>query len=258
MTTYVHDLFSLAGRVALVTGGSSGIGRHMAFTLARAGADVVVLARRADELQKTVDAINSGGAGNAAALSVDLGDRDALAGIAADAATPFGAPDIIVNAAGINLREAPDDITWDSWDKTLDLNLSVPFFLTRALVPGMREKGLGNVINIASLQSYRAFPNGMAYGASKGGIAQLTRAMAEAWSVDRVSVNAIAPGFFPTELTQPVYENPEMLTHNAAMTAIGRNGEMADLEGATIFLASKASAYITGQIISVDGGFTAK
>ena len=122
----------------------------------------------------------------------------------------------------------------------------------------MRQKGFGNIINIASLQSYRAFANSAAYGASKGGIAQLTRAMAEAWSKDGIVTNAIAPGFFPTALTQPVYDNPELLAGNAAKTAIGRNGEMGDLEGATIFLASRASAYITGQVLAVDGGFMAK
>ncbi len=258
MTSFVENIFSLTRRTALITGGSSGIGRHMALTLARAGADVVVVARRADQLQHAVDAINADDGGNAAALTADLADRDALAEISSEAAKPFGAPDIIVNAAGINLREPPEDISWETWDRTLDINLSVPFFLTRAFVPGMRTKGFGNVINIASLQSFRAFANGMAYGASKGGIAQLTRAMAESWSGDGISVNAIAPGFFPTELTEPVYENPDMLAHNAAMTAIGRNGEMTDLDGATVFLASKASSYITGQIISVDGGFTAK
>jgi gluconate 5-dehydrogenase len=122
----------------------------------------------------------------------------------------------------------------------------------------MKAKGYGSIINIASLQSYRAFPNSMAYGATKGGIAQLTRAMAEAWSKDGIIANAIAPGFFPTELTRKVYENPEMLQHNARMTAIGRNGELSDLDGVAVFLASKAASYITGQVISVDGGFTAK
>jgi NAD(P)-dependent dehydrogenase (short-subunit alcohol dehydrogenase family) len=258
MADYLHDLFSLRGRTALVTGGSSGIGRHMAATLAHAGADVVVVGRRADRLQEVCASINSIDGGNAEILPADLADREEVTRVAMASAEPFGAVDIVVNAAGINLREAADDITWESWDQTLNINLSVPFFLTRALVPGMRQKGLGNIINIASLQSYRAFANGIAYGASKGGIAQLTRAMAEAWSKDAISVNAILPGFFPTELTQPVYDNPRALDHNAAMTAIGRNGEMQDLEGATVFLASKASAYVTGQIIAVDGGYTAK
>jgi NAD(P)-dependent dehydrogenase (short-subunit alcohol dehydrogenase family) len=122
----------------------------------------------------------------------------------------------------------------------------------------MMEKGWGRIINIASLQSSRAFANGLAYGASKGGICQLTRAMAEAWSSHGISCNAIAPGFFPTELTAPVYENPEALEKLAAQTAMGRNGELADLDGLTVFLASPASDYLTGQVIHLDGGFTAK
>jgi NAD(P)-dependent dehydrogenase (short-subunit alcohol dehydrogenase family) len=146
----------------------------------------------------------------------------------------------------------------DSWDATLNLNLAVPFFLARELVPAMQQRGWGRIVNIASLQSTRAFPNGLAYGASKGGITQLTRAMAEAWSRDGITCNAVAPGFFPTELTAPVYENPELLDRLAAQTAIGRNGVLPDLDGLTVFLASSASDYITGQVISIDGGFTAK
>jgi NAD(P)-dependent dehydrogenase (short-subunit alcohol dehydrogenase family) len=138
------------------------------------------------------------------------------------------------------------------------LNLAVPFFLARELVPGMQAKGWGRIINIASLQSTRAFANGIVYGASKGGITQLTRSMAEAWSSTGINSNAIAPGFFPTGLTAPVYQNPVMLDKLAAQTAIGRNGELQDLDGVTVFLAASASDYITGQIINLDGGFTAK
>ena len=130
--------------------------------------------------------------------------------------------------------------------------------MAQALVPGMRAKGFGNIINIASLQSFRAFADGIAYGASKGGVAQLTRAMAEAWSKHGIVANALLPGFFATELTKPVYADPAKLAHNAAMTAIGRNGELEDLDGAAVFLASRASSYVTGQIVAVDGGFTAK
>ena len=122
----------------------------------------------------------------------------------------------------------------------------------------MKAKGRGRVINIASLQSFRAFPNSIPYGASKGGIAQLTRAMAEEWSKDGITANAIAPGFFPTRLTQSVFEDPVVASHNARMTAIGRNGELADLDGTTVFLASAASSYVTGQVLPVDGGYSAK
>ena len=250
-------LFDLSGKVALITGGSSGIGQQQALALAQAGASVVLLGRREDELEKAVSSINKLDA-KAAAQPADLSDRNQLAQIAARAAEPFGSIDILINAAGVNFRQPVEEITLDSWDKTLNLNLAVPFFLARELIPAMQAKGWGRIINIASLQSSRAFANGLAYGASKGGIAQLTRAMAEAWSAKGVNSNAIAPGFFPTGLTAPVYENPEMLDKLSNQTAIGRNGELADLDGITVFLASMASDYITGQVIHLDGGFTAK
>ncbi len=249
--------FSLAGKVALVTGGTSGIGRRQGIALAQAGAAVVLLGRRELQLNEAVASIEAAG-GKAAAFSADLGDRSKLADVAERTALPFGSIDILVNAAGVNFRQPAEDITLESWDQTLNLNLAVPFFLARCLVPAMQKAGWGRVINIASLQSSRAFENGLAYGASKGGIAQLTRAMAESWSRHGINCNAIAPGFFPTELTAPVYEHPELLGKLAAQTAIGRNGELSDLDGITVFLASPASDYITGQVIHLDGGFTAK
>ncbi len=258
MLDNIKQLFDLSGRVALCTGGSSGIGRRMALALSQAGADVVLVGRNKAGLEQAFGDIKADGSGRVATLSADLLDRSTLGDVVAEASMQFGAPDILINAAGVNLREPFDEITEESWDQTLDINLSTPFFLARHCIPGMIDKGHGNIINIASLQSFRAFANSMAYGASKGGIAQLTRAMAEAWSSYGVVTNAIAPGFFPTELTRKVYENPELLEHNARMTAIGRNGELADLDGVTVFLASAAASYITGQIIAVDGGFTAK
>ncbi|MGI9405533.1 MAG: SDR family NAD(P)-dependent oxidoreductase [Hyphomicrobiaceae bacterium] len=251
------NLFSLTSRVALVTGASSGIGRHVAGVLAQHGASTVVTARRGDALDAVVAEIKDAG-GRATALVADLGAPEDAGELARRAAEPFGAPDILINTAGMNPRKHADHVTPEVWQQTLDLNLAVPFFLAQALVPGMREKGQGNIINVASLQSYRAFANGLPYGASKGGIVQLTRAMAEAWSADGITVNAIAPGFFPTELTGPVFDDDATAAHHASMTAIGRNGRMEDLDGVTVFLASRASAYITGQVIAVDGGYTAK
>ncbi len=248
------DLFSVAGRVACVTGASSGIGRALATALANAGARVVGIARRADALE----AWRAEAGGETAALVGDLSDPGAMAEVAARAAEPYGAPDILINAAGLNNRQGADDVTAEGWQATLDLNLSTPFFLAQALVPAMRAKGWGRIINLASLQTTRAFPGGIAYGASKGGIGQLTRAMAEAWSRHGITANALAPGFFPTELTGLVFGNPEMAAKNAAQTCIGRNGEMADLIGPALFLCSPASDYVTGQILHVDGGFTAK
>lgn len=253
----MRHLFDLDGRVAAVTGASSGIGQAIARALAGVGASVVCVARREPALAETVREIEGAG-GRAAAVAGDLSDHHRLDRVAAAMAEPFGAPDILVNAAGINLREPAEAVTPESWDRTLSLNLSTPFFLARALVPAMREKGSGRIINIASLQSERAFPNSMPYGASKGGVAQLTRAMAEAWSADGITCNAIAPGFFPTELTAAVFDDAEAVERNARQTAIGRNGRLEDLHGAAIFLAASASDYITGQILYVDGGFTAK
>jgi NAD(P)-dependent dehydrogenase (short-subunit alcohol dehydrogenase family) len=250
------DRFALNGRVAVVTGASSGIGRAMAGFLAAAGARVVLVARRLEALERAAQAIAHTG-GSAACVSVDLGAPELADDLAQTLSAPFGNAHILVNAAGINLREPIDDITRQSWLATLDLNLATPFFLARALVPGMRAAQYGRIINIASLQSERAFPNGLPYGASKGGVAQLTRAMAEAWSRDGIMANAIAPGFFPTELTAPVFNDPTTEQWAASQTTIGRNGEMEDLAGPTIFLASPASQYVTGQVLYVDGGFTA-
>ena len=251
------SLFDLTGKVALVTGASSGIGERQSIALAAAGASVVLLGRREQQLQQAVDTIERGG-GTAAALAADLSDREAIPAIARQAAQAFGDIDIVINAAGVNLRQPVDEITLETWDQTINLNLAVPFFLSRELVGGMKQRGWGRVINIASLQSSRAFANSVPYGASKGGVTQLTRAMAEAWSADGINCNAIAPGFFPTGLTAPVYENPELLNKLSSQTAIGRNGELTDLDGLTVFLAAPASDYITGQVIHLDGGFTAK
>ncbi len=250
-------MFDLTGSVALVTGASSGIGRQAGFALSRAGAAVVLVARRAARLEEVAAEITAAG-GKAAFLEADLEDIGRLPDIAARAGEAFGPPDILVNAGGVNPREAVDEVTPESWNRTLAINLTAPFFLSRALVPAMRDKGRGRIVNVASLQSVRAFPDSAPYGASKGGILQLTRAMAEAWSADGITCNAIAPGFFPTELTAPVYGDPARVADMAARTAIGRNGELQDLDGILVFLAAPASDYITGQTIFVDGGFTAK
>jgi len=253
----VRALFDLAGTVALVTGASSGLGRRMAETLAAAGASVVLSGRRHDALEQTGQAIRAAG-GRAAVAVADLADRTGIADLAEAGGKPFGPPDILVNAAGVNVRQPAAAVTFESWDVTLAVNLTAPFFLARALVPAMAAKGWGRIINLASLQAVRAFAGGIAYGASKGGVAQLTRAMAEAWSRRGVTCNAIAPGFFPTPLTQPIFDDPERAAFVATQTAIGRNGRIEDIDGITVFLAAPASDYVTGQVIFVDGGFTAK
>ena len=229
----------------------------MATALASAGCDVLLAARRLEALEKAVSDISEGTGTKAQAIKADLSSYEGVEELANNVIEKGGV-DILVNAAGVNLRQPVDEISVKTWEQTLSLNLSVPFFLARQLVPSMKEKGWGRVVNIASLQSERAFPNSMPYGASKGGVCQLTRAMAEEWSKHGINCNAIAPGFFPTELTASVFADEEKATKLADQTAIGRNGKPEDIHGVTVFLTSPASDYITGQTIYLDGGFTAK
>ncbi len=250
------DQFSLDNRVFVITGASSGIGREMTRILAAAGAAVVGIARRKAPLDEVVEEITENG-GRARSVCADLSNRPAIQNVAAQCRNAFGPVDGVVNAAGINLRQSADEITIESWDATVNLNLCVPFFFSREFVPDMIENGYGRIINIASLQSSRAFADSLPYGASKGGVCQLTRAMAQAWSPQGITCNAIAPGFFPTELTTPVFGDPETEQWRASQTMLGRNGKLSDLSGITIFFASAASAYITGQTLHIDGGFSA-
>ncbi len=247
-------LFDLSGKVACVTGASSGLGRRAAIVLEAAGARVVGVARRADALDSLCEEIGPCASG----VVADVAARHAIPQLAADISAPFGPPDIVLHAAGVNARQAADNVTANGWDQTLALNLSAPFFLSQALVPAMQAKGWGRIVNFASLQATRAFPAGIAYGASKGGITQLTRAMAEAWSPHGITANAIGPGFFPTQLTAAVFDDDTRAARNAAQTCIGRNGTLEDIDGPVLFLCSDASNYVTGQVLMVDGGFTAK
>ena len=246
------ELFSLSGKTALVTGGGTGIGRAIAHALSDAGAYIVLVGRREAPLAEALE----GREGDS--IPADLLKESIATELAAACAERDSRPDIIVNAAGLNPRKHADEVTAEVWHQTIQLNLNVPFFLAQALVPHMKSRKWGRIINIASLQSERAFTNGIAYGASKGGISQLTRAMAEAWSKDGINVNAIQPGFFPTELTASVFGDEALTSHHATMTCIGRNGELSDLAGPSVVLASDACRYVTGQIIPVDGGYTAK
>ena len=250
-------LFDLRGRRALVTGGSSGIGEAMARALGLAGAQVMLVARREAELAAAAGRLGAD-AIEAQWLAADLADIDALRSMAGEAERRLGGVDILVNAAGINLRQPFGDVTPEGWQQQIALHLTAPFFLTQALAPGMKARGHGRILNIASLQSQRAFTDGAPYGAGKGGIVQLTRAIAQAWSPHGITCNAIGPGFFPTALTAAVFANTELAERHAAQTCIGRNGRLDDLHGATVFLASDASAYVTGQTLMVDGGYTAK
>jgi NAD(P)-dependent dehydrogenase (short-subunit alcohol dehydrogenase family) len=250
-------LFDLTGRRALVTGGNSGIGEAMARALGLAGARILLAARRETELETAAQRIRRDGI-EAEWITADLTNTEGLQIVADEAGTRLGGIDILVNAAGVNLRQSFGDVTPQAWQTQIALHLTAPFFLTQALAPHMAERGWGRIVNIASLQSYRAFANSAPYGACKGGVLQLTRAIAQEWSPRGITCNAIGPGFFPTALTAAVFDNPELAQKNAAQTCIGRNGQLEDLYGATVFLASNASAYVTGQTLMVDGGFSSR
>ncbi len=254
--TYLDQLFSLAGKRALITGGNSGIGLAMATALGQAGASVILAARNNEQLCVARARLTEQGVVDCAVASADLGLTGGPDGLVD--ALGGNRIDILVNAAGINLRQPFGDVSAAAFDLHMALHVRAPFRLTQLLAPAMAKAGHGRIINIASLQSYRAFPDSAPYGAAKGAVVQLTRAIAEEWSRHGVTCNAIAPGFFPTALTAPVFADPATASMRAGQTAIGRNGDLADLAGATIFLASPASAYITGQTLAVDGGFTAK
>jgi NAD(P)-dependent dehydrogenase (short-subunit alcohol dehydrogenase family) len=253
---YLGELFSLDGRAALVTGGSSGIGQAIARAMARAGARVVLLARSTAALEETAAQLRGEGC-DAAWVSADLGDRASLERGAQEAAAVFGEPDILVNSAAINPRPPLGELTPGEWDQTMAVNLTAPFLLGQRFGPPMAERGWGRIINIASQQAIRAFGNSGGYGASKGGLVSLTRSQSEAWASSGVRVNAISPGFVMTALNSHIASDPVKVAALAARTMVGRNGEATDFEGIAVFLASRASDYVTGQVIFVDGGFSA-
>jgi NAD(P)-dependent dehydrogenase (short-subunit alcohol dehydrogenase family) len=252
---YLSELFALDGRVALVTGGSSGIGRAIATGLARAGASVVVVARREAELASAVSELSSHDC-RASSVSADLGTRDGVRAAAEKAVQPFGEPDILVNCAGVNLRPPMDAVDDDVWDTTMAVNLEAPYLLGQRFGPGMAERGFGRIIHITSQQGHRAFVQSGAYGVSKGALESLARSQAEAWSPYGVTCNTLVPGFVMTPLNARLASDPEKVTALAARTMVGRNGLAEDFVGAAVFLASGASAYVTGQSIFVDGGFS--
>ncbi|MFB6636781.1 SDR family NAD(P)-dependent oxidoreductase [Streptomyces chartreusis] len=252
---YLSELFSLEGRVAVVTGGSSGIGRAITEALARAGASVVVVARREAELAATVGELEAAGC-RAARVSADLGTRDGVRAAAEAAVEAFGEPDILVNCAGINLRPPMGELGEDVWDTTMALNLDAPHLLGQRFGPGMAERGFGRIIHITSQQAHRAFVQSGAYGVSKGALESLARSQAEAWSPHGVTCNTLVPGFVMTPLNTRLSSDPDKVAALAARTMVGRNGLAEDFAGAAVFLASSASAYVTGQSIFVDGGFS--
>jgi len=253
---YLRALFSLDGLVAVVTGGSSGIGEQMAVALARAGARVVLVARDAERLGTAAGRMRA--FGNLAAwVSADLADRPEVERAATEAAAAFGPPDILVNCAGVNLRPPLGSLTVPEWDLTMAVNLTAPFLLGQRFGPLMAERGWGRIINVTSQQAQRAFGHSGAYGASKAGLAALTRSQSEAWARSGVCCNSVCPGFVATRLNAAVAADPARMAAMAARTMAGRNGEPADFAGVAVFLASRASDYVTGQTVYVDGGFSA-
>jgi NAD(P)-dependent dehydrogenase (short-subunit alcohol dehydrogenase family) len=255
VTGYLERLFSLRGRVAVVTGGSSGIGAGMATALAHAGARVVLVARDEKKLAAAAAALRDADCA-AAWLSADLAERSVVTPIAAAAAEFFGEPDILVNCAGINLRPPLAELPEADWDRTLALNLTAPYLLGQHFGPRMAARGWGRIINVTSQQAHRAFGNSGAYGVSKGGLASLTRSQSEAWAPHGVRVNSVCPGWVATPLTAEVAADPARTAALAARTMVKRNGVPADFAGVAVFLASDASDYVTGQTIFADGGFS--
>ena len=247
--------FSLENKVALITGGTSGLGKMMALALAKAGAFVWIASSR-DNADETLKELKDQGT-EGRFIQLDVTSSEALENVVSLIHQESNRIDILVNAAGINLRTSAEDLTLDEWQKTIDINLTAPFHLSQLVADSMRENNWGRIINIASLQSLRAFDNSIPYGASKGGIMQLTRALAQAYSKDGVLVNAIAPGFFRTNLTESLFQDPGKLQTLADKTMMGCNGEEKDIFGISVFLCSDADSYVTGQTIFLDGGFSA-
>ncbi|MBF4584779.1 SDR family NAD(P)-dependent oxidoreductase [Curtobacterium sp. VKM Ac-2887] len=247
----LQQLFGLDGRTALVTGGSSGIGRAIATALADAGAHVLVAARTRSTIDATVDDVRAAG-GSADGIVADLSSRagaDALADAAGDV-------DVLVNSAGINLRPPMADLDEDTWDATMAVNLDAPFVLGQRLAPGMAARGHGRIIGISSQQAHRPFAASGAYGVSKAGLEALARSQAEAWSAQGVTSNVLIPGFVRTPLNERLGSDPAAVSALAARTLVGRNGLASDFAAAAVFLAGPGSAYVTGQSIAVDGGFS--
>jgi len=247
--------FDLTGKTALVTGASRGLGRHFALELARAGVDVAITARSVDALGDTDAAITALGR-RAVPLALDVREHASITAAVDAAHAALGRIDILVNNAGCNVRKPAADITWEDWNTVLDTNLRGPFFVAQAAARFMIPAGRGRIINIGSVTCVAGYAGLAPYGASRGGIKQMTMSLAADWGPRGLTVNCLAPGWFKTSQNAVMYENAEWVDYLSAKIPLRRPGAIDDLTGALLFLAGDASAYVTGQTLLVDGGIS--
>ena len=247
--------FDLSGKVAIVTGASRGLGQTFARALARAGADLVITSRRLDSLKPFQEEVESLGR-RAVSLELDVRSEDSIRTMVGDAAKAYPRLDILVNNAGCNVRKKAVDVTWDDWNLILDTNLRGAFFVAQSVAKQMIPHGRGRIINIGSLTSVTGSAGLGPYGASRGGIRQLTMSLADDWGPHGITVNCLAPGWFKTDQNRVMYDDPEWVAYLVDRIPVRRPGKPSDLEGPIVFLASDASEYITGQTLLVDGGMS--
>ena len=247
--------FDLTGKVAIVTGASRGLGQYFARALARAGADLVITSRDAAALKPFSAEIEPLGR-RVLPLPLDVRDHDSIRKMVESAVAHFGKIDVLVNNAGCNVRKPALDVTWDDWNLILDTNLRGTFFVAQAVARHMVAKKYGRIINIGSVTCVSGNAGLGPYGASRGGIKQLTMSLADDWGVHGITVNCLAPGWFKTQQNAKLYEDPEWVEYLCDRIPLKRPGQPVDLDGAVVFLASDASAYIAGQTLLVDGGIS--
>ncbi|HEX4007380.1 MAG TPA: glucose 1-dehydrogenase [Acidobacteriaceae bacterium] len=250
-----ESLFDLSGQVALVTGTSRGLGQYFARALARAGADLILTSRRRETLEAFADEIRAMGR-RAVALELDVRDAGSIERMAAEAEAALGPIQILVNNAGCNVRKPALDVTWDDWNLVVETNLRGSFFVAQAMARGMIARHYGRIINIGSVTSVFGYAGLAPYGASRGGIRQMTMSLADDWGPHGVTVNCLAPGWFRTKQNEVLYENQEWVEYLTDRIPLRRPGQPGDLDGAIVFLASAASGYVTGQTLLVDGGIS--
>lgn len=252
----LEQLFSLKGKVAIVTGASSGLGVTFAHTLAEAGANLEITARRVDKLNEVANKLGSFGV-KVKAFQCDVSSESQVRALVSDTERTFGRVDVLVNNAGVAAMEPATDISVEDWNRVVSINLTGSFLCARESAKRMIKQGGGKIINIASIYGAvgDVFP-ASPYYATKGAIMNLTRDLAVEWAPFKINVNAIAPGFFPSEMTEAIFRDPHYLEYVNKQTPLGRTGDPEDLKGAIVYLASPASDYVTGQVLFVDGGWT--